>query len=76
MIVELELTGNEYHLMVGLEEEKEMMLKAKAKKTPEKKLLSRFLRRWQRGMRRIRPPLSSMISSTLTMLSHQHGALG
>lgn len=46
---------DDYHLLVGLEGENVVILTVEAKKTPEKRLLKRSLRRWLRGMRSVRP---------------------
>lgn len=63
---------DEDHLLVGFEEEKLVKPKTEAKKNPVKR---RSLRRWQRGMRRVRTPLSLIMSLMLTTLSHHKGAV-
>lgn len=72
VIIELDSLADDYHLLVGLEEEIVVMPKMEAKKTPEK-MVSKKVTVGVRGIRRIRPPLDLMTFFTYTLFLEKMG---
>lgn len=68
----VDLEQRRYHLLVGLKEEKVVS----SKKTLELKAVSKkTVQEVVEGMRRVKPPLSSIMSSRLSTIPHGQRAL-